>query len=332
MVGESLTAVTQKLTNALGIRHAILPMTDAPVATKLDTVEQGELDFQEYFVRYRWQPTVAAIRFDGIEQRGGQPGSRARHRPRRRDPVRSVESLAVDCADSGGAGDARALDRARRAACRAVADCRRAGDQGAGGETDGRIRLSGDGSGGCRLLRGVINGFVYDERDAELKIDGLRTVDVRHDHAGRTRIGRCWRERYWNGLRSGEAAMSIWAIIPVKPLSRAKSRLAGVLSPEERKQLSEMLFRRVLTAVNGDAAGRRDAGHQPRYARAGNRPRYGRAHGSGERRAGTQQCADARDAGRRRLARRGGADSARRSAADHAGRRERDDRAGAGER
>jgi len=43
--------------------------------------------------------------------------------------------------------------------------------------------------------------------------------------------------------------MSIWAIIPVKPLSQGKSRLADALSPEERKQLSEMLFRRVLTAV-----------------------------------------------------------------------------------
>jgi 2-phospho-L-lactate/phosphoenolpyruvate guanylyltransferase len=43
--------------------------------------------------------------------------------------------------------------------------------------------------------------------------------------------------------------MSIWTIIPVKPLNRAKSRLADALSPEQRKQLSETLFRRVLVAV-----------------------------------------------------------------------------------
>lgn len=43
--------------------------------------------------------------------------------------------------------------------------------------------------------------------------------------------------------------MSVWTIIPVKPLSRAKSRLASVLSPAERQQLSETLFRRVLSAV-----------------------------------------------------------------------------------
>lgn len=43
--------------------------------------------------------------------------------------------------------------------------------------------------------------------------------------------------------------MSIWVIIPVKPLSRGKSRLSDVLSPDERQQLSERLFRHVLTAV-----------------------------------------------------------------------------------
>lgn len=43
--------------------------------------------------------------------------------------------------------------------------------------------------------------------------------------------------------------MSIWAIIPVKPLTRAKSRLAEVLSPHEREQLAETLFRRVVTVV-----------------------------------------------------------------------------------
>jgi 2-phospho-L-lactate guanylyltransferase len=32
--------------------------------------------------------------------------------------------------------------------------------------------------------------------------------------------------------------MSIWAIVPVKPFLRSKSRLAGVLSPEARAGLS----------------------------------------------------------------------------------------------
>lgn len=44
--------------------------------------------------------------------------------------------------------------------------------------------------------------------------------------------------------------MSIWVIIPVKPLNRAKSRLAQVLSPEQRQELAETMFRHVLQVVS----------------------------------------------------------------------------------
>jgi 2-phospho-L-lactate guanylyltransferase len=43
--------------------------------------------------------------------------------------------------------------------------------------------------------------------------------------------------------------MSVWAIIPVKPLARAKSRLATVLSPEQRVELAENLLRHVIATV-----------------------------------------------------------------------------------
>ncbi|MBZ0296769.1 MAG: 2-phospho-L-lactate guanylyltransferase [Anaerolineae bacterium] len=43
--------------------------------------------------------------------------------------------------------------------------------------------------------------------------------------------------------------MYVWAIIPVKPLNRAKSRLADVLSPEQRQELAEGMFRHVLDVV-----------------------------------------------------------------------------------
>lgn len=43
--------------------------------------------------------------------------------------------------------------------------------------------------------------------------------------------------------------MSVWAIIPVKPLARAKSRLSTVLSPEERVLLAENLLRHVIATV-----------------------------------------------------------------------------------
>lgn len=36
--------------------------------------------------------------------------------------------------------------------------------------------------------------------------------------------------------------MSLWAIVPVKPLRRGKSRLSAILSEEERNQLNQHLF------------------------------------------------------------------------------------------
>ncbi len=44
--------------------------------------------------------------------------------------------------------------------------------------------------------------------------------------------------------------MCIWAIIPVKPLNRAKSRLAGVLEPDQRRFLAETMLRHVLETVH----------------------------------------------------------------------------------
>ncbi len=60
--GETLTQVTRRLAGALGIKPVLLPMTDAEMPTMIDTVEYGELEFQVYFVKHRWQPTVRAIR------------------------------------------------------------------------------------------------------------------------------------------------------------------------------------------------------------------------------------------------------------------------------
>jgi 2-phospho-L-lactate/phosphoenolpyruvate guanylyltransferase len=44
--------------------------------------------------------------------------------------------------------------------------------------------------------------------------------------------------------------MGVWVVIPVKPLNRAKTRLAPVLSPAERQQLAETMLRHVLGVVS----------------------------------------------------------------------------------
>ncbi len=66
--GYRLTEATQNLTKKLNIPQRILPMTDSVVATKVDTIENGLLDFQVYFVRHRWQPTVKSLKLEGIEK------------------------------------------------------------------------------------------------------------------------------------------------------------------------------------------------------------------------------------------------------------------------
>lgn len=44
--------------------------------------------------------------------------------------------------------------------------------------------------------------------------------------------------------------MSIWAIVPVKPLRRGKSRLAGLLTEEQRTRLNRYLLQHTLDTLN----------------------------------------------------------------------------------
>lgn len=64
--GYPLSWVTDRLCQRFGVRPTLLPMSDDPVRTRLQT-DEGLLDFQDYFVRRRWQPVVQAIQFDGAE-------------------------------------------------------------------------------------------------------------------------------------------------------------------------------------------------------------------------------------------------------------------------
>src|SRR5262249_25643693 len=65
--GMRLSEVTARLCRALGVDATILPMCNEHVETRLTTPE-GEIPFQEYFVKQRWSPEVTAVRFDGVEE------------------------------------------------------------------------------------------------------------------------------------------------------------------------------------------------------------------------------------------------------------------------
>lgn len=71
--GRSLSEVTDFIRRSLGVRSTILPMTDAYTPTRVVT-DEGEMHFQEYFVRRRCEPRVRAIQFDNIDSSEPAPG------------------------------------------------------------------------------------------------------------------------------------------------------------------------------------------------------------------------------------------------------------------
>ena len=76
--GASLSTVAAEVATAWDVRTCILPMSDDPVSTRIDVrIGDGsvaELHMQEWFVRERAEPPVAAVRFDGVDRAAPAPG------------------------------------------------------------------------------------------------------------------------------------------------------------------------------------------------------------------------------------------------------------------
>jgi LPPG:FO 2-phospho-L-lactate transferase len=71
--GAALDRITAEIAVALGVRAAIVPMSNDPVRTRICT-RSGELEFQTYFVRRRARDHVLGVRFEGAEQAAPSPG------------------------------------------------------------------------------------------------------------------------------------------------------------------------------------------------------------------------------------------------------------------
>lgn len=75
--GFTLSEVTAQLGAALGVAQRIIPMSDAPVRTTLETRSPDgvarRLSMQEYFVRERAQPAVTAVRYSGADAAAPSP-------------------------------------------------------------------------------------------------------------------------------------------------------------------------------------------------------------------------------------------------------------------
>lgn len=71
--GERLGAITADFAATWEIAATVLPMSEDPVRTMLAT-DEGELEFQRYFVARRCQPVVHRIRFVGAADARPAPG------------------------------------------------------------------------------------------------------------------------------------------------------------------------------------------------------------------------------------------------------------------
>lgn len=71
--GEPLSSIAQDYCRRLGVGCRVLPMSDDAVRTRVHSTE-GDLPFQEYFVRLRCQPVVTGFAFEGAEAAAPAPG------------------------------------------------------------------------------------------------------------------------------------------------------------------------------------------------------------------------------------------------------------------
>jgi len=71
--GKTLSDAAESIRGTLGVKARILPMSDDPVPTVIESSE-GRMHFQEYLVKRRAEPIVNGIRFAGAESARPAPG------------------------------------------------------------------------------------------------------------------------------------------------------------------------------------------------------------------------------------------------------------------
>jgi LPPG:FO 2-phospho-L-lactate transferase len=169
--GASLSTVTAEIAAAFGVRSRVLPMTDAPVRTRITTRSGRDLAFQEWFVRRRARDAVARIRYRGI--------ARARPAPGVLEALRAADLVVLPPSNPftsllpilglRGVRSTLATARARRVAVSPVA-----GGQAIRGPLGGMLAargLSVSPLSLARLYRGLVDGWVVDESDrAEIPV------------------------------------------------------------------------------------------------------------------------------------------------------------------
>ena len=173
--GEMLTEITADFAHRLGVPSRVMPMSDDPVRTMVGT-PGGELAFQEYFVRERCGPAVTSLRFEGAQAARISSAAEASLGDDSLQAIVIAPSnpyLSIDPALA--VPGMRAALRSRGAPVIAVTPL--IGDCAVKGPTAKIMRELGLTPSPLTILehyRGLIDGFVLDERDAAL----ARRIDI----------------------------------------------------------------------------------------------------------------------------------------------------------
>jgi LPPG:FO 2-phospho-L-lactate transferase len=192
--GETLTEVTAGLSGALGVDSAVLPMSDDPVSTVLETPE-GRLEFQEYFVRRGQRDEVLGIELRGIED--ASPTERVFAAVSRADaivlcPSNPVVSVGPILA-LPGMTEALASSSAPKVAVSPIV-----GGRALKGPADRMLSSLGhevSAKGVARMYAGLVDGMIVDQTDegerAGIEALGMRvlvTQSVMRDAGDRARL------------------------------------------------------------------------------------------------------------------------------------------------
>ena len=176
--GMRLTEFTADVAARLGIDASILPMCDAEMPTIIETQDGDELSFQEYFVKYRWQPKARRIRYCASKDAGMTIEARAALESADMvwiAPSNPWLSIAPILAAPGMRETLRQL-RAPKIAFTPVI-----GGEAVKGPTAKIMRELGLEPGAAAVAgfyAGLIDGFVNDLRNPPLDVDGLRCIQL----------------------------------------------------------------------------------------------------------------------------------------------------------
>jgi LPPG:FO 2-phospho-L-lactate transferase len=172
--GASLTAATGALARALGVAVPVLPMSDDPQRTLLETPSGEELDFQTYFVRHQHRDEISAVAYEG-------------NRVPSRAVIEAVAGAAVVLIGPSNPmlsiGPILALRGVRDAIGTSVAVSPIVGSKAVKGPADMLLASLGHEVscvGVARIYEGLVNVFVLDavdaERAPEIEALGMRTI------------------------------------------------------------------------------------------------------------------------------------------------------------